>query len=124
MSQHRYYGEISVTEALALEAEGDVSYRVRVIRSGSNGANATVGEAAYPKTLAGVEAAIDRLAKKWGPYASRLWHVKRPESCDVIVEARERRYEWDGTVMRGCYTNSWRLLDRRTVDVPAKEVAR
>ena len=124
MSQHRYHGEISVTEALALEAEGDVSYRVRVVRSGSNGANATVGEAAYPKTLSGVDAAVDRLAKKWGPYASLYADQRRPDACDVIVEARERRYEWDGSVMRGCYTNSWRLLDRRTVDVPAKGVTR
>lgn len=124
MSSHRYHGEISVTEALALEAEGDVSYRVRVIYSGSNGANATVGEAAYPKTLAGVEAAINRLAKKWGPYAARRWHVERPESCDVLVEARERRYDEYGEVKRGQWTNSWRLLDRRTIDVPEKEVAR
>lgn len=109
-----FNGTIDHDEAKRLEAESDVSYRVRVVHDGKTG---TVGEAAYSTTLRGAESAVDRLAAKWGKYSSDKWHVIRPESCDVLIEARERRYNDDGTVMHGMYARPWRLLERRTVSL-------
>lgn len=114
MSNYRHNGTIDRDEAERLEAAGDVSYRVRVVRTGKTG---TVGEAAYTTTLRGAEAAVDRLAAKWGKYAASHWYRYAVESCDVLIEARERRYNDDGTVMRGMYNKPWRLLERRTVSL-------
>ena len=111
---HRHYGEIDRAEADCLEAAGDVSYRVRVVYSGKNG---TVGRAGYSTTLRGAEVAATRLVAKWGGYAAYRWDQHPPESCDVLIEARERRYNNDGTVMQGIDSNPWRLLERRTVSL-------
>ena len=113
-NRHRHYGEIDRDEAERLEAAGDVSYRVRVVYTGKNG---TVGRAGYSTTLRGAESAADRLVAKWGKYAAYRWDQRAPESCDVLIEARERRYNDDGTVMVGMYSKPWRLLERRTVSL-------
>jgi 2-keto-3-deoxy-L-rhamnonate aldolase RhmA len=119
---YRSYGAMTAEQALALEAEGDVSYRIRVVRRYGD-SEGTVGSAAYPKTLAGVDAAAARLAKKWGPFSDYFAYTNRPTECVVLVEARERKYNWDGEIARGVDAGSWRLVERRTVPVPAKEVA-
>lgn len=114
MSNYRFNGTIAYDEAKRLEDAGDVSYRVRVVRTGSTH---DVGSSRYATTLSAALAAVDGLAAKWGPYASTHWDRHMVESCDVLIEARERRYNDDGTVMRGMYNKPWRLLERRTVSL-------
>lgn len=121
MARHYYrnYGAMTTEQALALEAEGDVSYRIRVVRRYGD-REGTVGSAAYPKTLAAVDAAAKRLAKKWGPYSDYYSYQRRPIECVVLVEARERKYNSWGEVARGVDAATWRLVERRTVPVPKK----
>ena len=120
MSRARsYYGTIGETEARALEAAGDVSYRVRVKPYGERGSG-SIGDAAYPATLASARAAVDRLAKKWGPYAGR-YHYGSIDRCDVLVEVRERRYWSDGRIKRGIDAGPWRLLEIHEKILGSKE---
>jgi hypothetical protein len=121
MSRARsYYGTIGETEVRALEAAGDVSYRVRVKPYGERGSG-SIGSDAYVTTLASARAAVDRLAKKWGPFAAK-YNRTAINRCDVLVEARERTYWWDGSVKRGIDAGPWRLLEIHEKILDSKEV--
>jgi hypothetical protein len=98
--------------ALGLETEGDISYRVRVVRCGDRG-RGQVGEARYRSTLAAARAAVPSIVDRWGKYVGH--HTRRDAMCDVIIEARERTYYWDGQQMQGVNARPWRIVDVVTV---------
>jgi len=100
------------TTALGLEAEGDISYRVRVVRCGERG-RGQVGEARYCSTLNAARAAVPGIVNRWGKYVGH--HTRRDAMCDVIIEARERTYYWDGQQMQGVSARPWRIVDVVTV---------
>lgn len=117
----RYFGEITHDAAAVLESNGDVSYRVRVMHKRGG----TCGKPAYASTLRGARGAIPRLVAKWGKYSTDRWHIgDGPTECDVIIEARERTYWWDGTQKHGVNAKAWRLLERRTVDLTGEGEAK
>jgi hypothetical protein len=100
------------TTALALEAEGDISYRVRVVRCGDRG-RGQVGEVRYRSTLDAARAAVPGIVDRWGKYVGN--HTHRAAMCDVLIEARERTYYWDGQQMQGVNARPWHIVDVVTV---------
>lgn len=99
-------GTMTRDDALALEADGDVSYRVRIQYAGP----VKDERMQYRTTMRAATVAVGILADRARGYLSSRHTCA--SAAAVVIEAKRRTYWDNGNVKRGVNASPWRTVER------------